>query len=242
MEEIIGITALREAAISKFERALASRFPSEKAKEWVRQNSLPYRELMTYYHCALMEVETKFKVLDEDFAIRENMNPIESIKTRIKSPESIVEKMIRNEFPLTVKSIEENLNDIAGIRVICSFESDIYKLADALLRQDDVILLREKDYIKRPKENGYRSLHLIIATPIFLHDEKRMMKVEVQLRTLAMDVWASLEHKIRYKKSIEDEAAMETVSEKLQICAQMSAELDRQMQLAKEAATGENIG
>ena len=183
---------------------------------------------MAYYKCAIMEVETKFKVLNENFSLGDDCNPIESIKTRLKSPKSIMEKMIRRGYPLTVESIEQNLFDIAGVRVICSFTSDIYKLADALLKQDDVFLLQKKDYIQNPKPNGYRSLHLIISTPIFLQSEKRMMKVEVQLRTIAMDAWASLEHKIRYKKS-NDRLSGEDCRQ-LEICAELCSQLDEKME------------
>ena len=183
---------------------------------------------MAYYKCEIMEVETKFKVLNENFSLGDDCNPIESIKTRLKSPKSIMEKMIRRGYPLTVESIEQNLFDIAGVRVICSFTSDIYKLADALLKQDDVFLLQKKDYIQNPKPNGYRSLHLIISTPIFLQSEKRMMKVEVQLRTIAMDAWASLEHKIRYKKS-NDRLSGEDCRQ-LEICAELCSQLDEKME------------
>ena len=198
------------------------------ASKWLEDHALPYMSLMAYYKCAIMEVETKFKVLNENFSLGDDCNPIESIKTRLKSPKSIMEKMIRRGYPLTVESIEQNLFDIAGVRVICSFTSDIYKLADALLKQDDVFLLQKKDYIQNPKPNGYRSLHLIISTPIFLQSEKRMMKVEVQLRTIAMDAWASLEHKIRYKKS-NDRLSGEDCRQ-LEICAELCSQLDEKME------------
>ena len=171
----------------------------------------PFKQMMSYYRCAAMEVETKFRVLDVQMSLNRENNPIESIKTRLKSPESIFEKLKRRDLPMTLSAIEENLNDIAGVRVICSFPEDIYLLADALLRQDDIVLLQEKDYIKNPKPNGYRSLHLIVETPIFLHDQKKQMRVEVQFRTMAMDWWASVEHKLRYKKP----AAPEEVNSEL---------------------------
>ena len=198
------------------------------AGKWVEEHALPYMSLMAYYKCAIMEVETKFKVLNENFSLGDDCNPIESIKSRLKSPKSIMEKLIRRGYPLTVDSIEQNLFDIAGIRVICSFTSDIYRLADALLSQDDVTLLQKKDYIQKPKPNGYRSLHLIISTPIFLQSEKRMMKVEVQLRTIAMDAWASLEHKIRYKKS--NDRLSEKDCEQLSLCAALCSQLDAKME------------
>ena len=172
---------------SALERLLLSRLPRKEISTLVQSYTQPYRELMSYYRCAMMEVETKFNVLNEELSLQYDRNPIESIKTRLKSPESIAEKLQRRGFPLTVESIEENLNDIAGVRVICSFPSDIYQLADAFLKQDDITLLQRKDYIAAPKPNGYRSLHLIVETPIFLHDQKRMMRVEVQFRTISMD-------------------------------------------------------
>ncbi len=191
-----------------------------------------YRRLMTYYSCAMMEVETKFKVLNSQFSMSREYNPIETIKTRLKSPESIMEKLQRKGLPMEASAIEDSLYDIAGIRVICPFIDDIYLLSDCLLAQDDVKLIEKKDYIERPKENGYRSLHLIIEIPIFLYNEKRMMKVEVQLRTIAMDFWASLEHRIRYKKDI-DEKLAEALSFELNDCAESSALLDIRMERIK---------
>ena len=173
-----------------------------------------------------MEVETKFNVLNEEYSLQYDRNPISSIKTRLKSPISIKEKLERNDFPVTTESIEQNLADVAGIRVICSFPEDVYALANALLRQDDIQLVKKKDYIKNPKENGYRSLHLIVAVPIFLSCEKRIMHVEIQLRTIAMDFWASLEHQIRYKKDTE---FTEDMMKELYECARVSAELDMRM-------------
>lgn len=187
----------------------------------------PYKELMSYYRCAMMEVETKFRVLSEALSMQYDRNPIESIRTRLKSPESIVEKLLRKNLPLTEASLENDLADIAGVRVICSFPSDIYALAESLLRQDDITLIEKKDYIASPKPNGYRSLHLIVEIPIFLHDHKREMKVEVQFRTISMDWWASLEHKIRYKKGLPDSAYIE---KELLECAQMGAALDDRME------------
>ena len=175
----------------------------------------------------MMEVSAKFNVLNEELSLQYDRNPIENIRTRLKTPESIAKKLQKREYPLTVESIENNLSDVAGVRVICSYTTDIYMLAEALTRQDDVILLQTKDYIKTPKPNGYRSLHLIIETPIFLHKEKRLMKVEVQLRTISMDLWASLEHKIRYKKVLPDS---NEIDKELLECAIMSAELEKRME------------
>lgn len=189
-----------------------------------------WQELMSRYRCAIMEVETKFRVLNEQFSLQHERNPIENIKTRIKSPNSIRKKLARKGVtPVTLSAIEENLNDVAGIRVICSFIDDIYMLTDCLVGQDDVTLLECKDYIKNPKENGYRSLHLIVEVPIFLQNEKRSMKVEVQLRTIAMEFWANLEHRLRYKKDLPEELQQATAGELYQ-CAELSAQLDRRMQ------------
>lgn len=191
------------------------------------------KSLMSCYQCALMEVETKFRVLNEQFSLNYEHNPIETIKTRLKSPESIREKLQRKKLPFSLKTIENELSDIAGIRVICSFVDDIYMLADCLLRQDDIQLIEKKDYIARPKDNGYRSLHLVVRVPIFLQNEKRLMKVEVQLRTIAMDFWANLEHKLRYKKNLPEDIVALTASELLE-CAQISAQLDLKMQKIRD--------
>lgn len=198
------------------------------ALDKIEDNMMPLKRLMAYYRCAIMEVETKFNVLNEEFSLEYDRNPIETIKTRLKSTESIIKKLVRRNFPLTVDSIEQNLNDIAGVRVVCSFLEDIYLLADCLLQQDDVKLIQVKDYIKNPKPNGYRSLHLIIEIPIFLKDEKKDMRVEVQLRTIAMDFWASLDHKLSYKKDIPEEEA-KLLRQELLECAQISADLDVRM-------------
>lgn len=198
------------------------------ALDKIEDNMMPLKRLMAYYRCAIMEVETKFNVLNEEFSLEYDRNPIETIKTRLKSTESIIKKLVRRNFPLTVDSIEANLNDIAGVRVVCSFLEDIYLLADCLLQQDDVKLIQVKDYIKNPKPNGYRSLHLIIEIPIFLKDEKKDMRVEVQLRTIAMDFWASLDHKLSYKKDIPEEEA-KLLRQELLECAQISADLDVRM-------------
>lgn len=200
---------------------------NEKIKEFIEERTMPYKELMAYYKCAMMEVETKFKVLSEELSLQYDRNPIEAIKTRLKSPESIIDKMRRRGLDFTVENIENNINDIAGVRVICGFPSDIYTLSEAFLKQDDIRLIRRKDYIENPKENGYRSLHLIIEIPIFLHDEKKLMKVEVQFRTISQDWWASLEHKIRYKKDI---VHTEEIAKELLECAEKAANLDNRME------------
>ncbi len=195
--------------------------------KWVKDHSENMTNLMSYYKCAIMEVETKLNVLNEEFSLQHDRNPINTIKTRLKSIISMTEKLERNNLSLTTENIEEYLNDVAGIRVICSFTDDVYIIANALLSQDDITLIRKKDYIAHPKENGYRSLHLLVNVPIFLQNEKKIMKVEVQLRTIAMDVWASLEHQLRYKKNYK---FTDEMAEELKKCADLSSELDYRME------------
>lgn len=203
----------------------------------MKERTLPYRELMAYCRCTMMEVEAKFRVLNEELALKFDRNPIEAIHTRLKTTESILNKMLRHDYPITTESIEENLNDIAGIRVLCTFPSDIPMLEESFLQQDNIHLLKRKDYISNPKPNGYRSLHLIVETPIYLHDTKRLMKAEVQLRTLSMDWWASLEHTIRYKKDIDFSAEL---VHKLWRCAEEAAVLDKRMEEIQRAVRKEN--
>ena len=197
--------------------------------DFMQNNTRPLNTLMAYYECAIMEIETKFKVLDKEFSLEYDRNPIETIKSRVKSMESILKKMKKKNLPITLEALEENLWDIAGVRVVCSFIDDIYYIADCFLKQDDITLIERKDYLQNPKPSGYRSLHLIVEVPIFLQNEKRPVKVEVQLRTIAMDFWASLEHKLRYKKNISDSEA-ELLAKELMECAQESAALDEKMQ------------
>lgn len=195
--------------------------------ELLAKTAEPFVRLMSYYRCAMMEIETKFKVLDEEFSLEHDRNPISSIKTRLKSLRSLKGKLKRKNLSFTIDDIENNINDVAGIRVICPFPEDVYTLANALLKQDDIETVEIKDYIKNPKENGYRSLHIIVAIPIFLAKEKRIMHVEIQLRTIAMDFWASLEHQLRYKKDAE---FTEEMANELYECAKISADLDLRME------------
>ena len=205
------------------------------------ENAMPqlqeFNKLMAYYRCAIMEIETKFNVLNEEFSLQYDRNPINGMKSRLKKFSSIVEKLERKNIPMSVEAIEENLNDIAGIRVVCAFPDDVYMLADAFLAQDDITLIKKKDYIANPKPNGYRSLHLIVSVPIFLAHEKRVMKAEIQLRTIAMDSWASLEHQLRYKKDFE---FTEHMANELQRCAELSAELDARMDTLRDLVQSEN--
>ena len=224
-----GGTSIRDYINEKKNEILLGRLTTNDFQDFFRENSQPIQSLFTYSECAMLEVETKFRVLNEEFTLVYDHSPIETIKTRLKTLESLIEKLNRYQVPLTLDSIRENINDIAGVRVICSFPDDIYSLAECFLEQDDITLIDCKDYIKNPKDSGYRSLHLIVSVPIFLEHEKRDMKVEVQFRTIAMDFWASLEHKIRYKQDLPEEVAAELYDELLE-CAQISADLDMRMQ------------
>ena len=188
----------------------------------------PVNSMLTDYQCAVMEVETKFNVLNSRLSLLEEHNPIESIKSRVKSLDSIVRKLDKLGLPITIESAEENLHDIAGVRVVCSFVDDIYRIEECFLAQEDVTLVKRKDYIRDPKPSGYRSLHLIIKTPVYTENGKKDMLVEIQMRTIAMDFWASLEHKLRYKKNLNPRTAEELAKE-LEACAEESASLDEKM-------------
>ena len=183
-----------------------------------------FRCLMMQYECAMLEVKTKLDVLNTELSVQNSRNPIESIKCRIKEPDSIMKKMKRQEIPFSVDNIEKNLNDIAGVRVICSFPDDIYELAESFLKQDDITLIEKKDYIKNPKKNGYKSLHMIVEVPIYSSKGPLKEKVEIQLRTVAMDYWSVLEYQIFYKKTENEEVAKE-----LKTYADEISELDAKM-------------
>lgn len=206
---------------------LASMVDAEQAAGLL-EKTRPFARLMMQYRCAMLEIRTKLDVLNNEMSLDSEQNPFESIECRLKSPMSILEKLERKGYPVTVESIEKNITDVAGVRVTCSFPSDIYQIAIKLACQDDLRVIESKDYIKNPKENGYRSLHLIVEVPIFLSNEKKYMKVEVQFRTIAMDFWASLEHKVRYKKKLADGA--EAIAAELKECADMIEEIDLKMQ------------
>lgn len=205
-----------------FFNALMTDATPEKFEEQTRK----FQEIMMWYGCAIREVKTKLEVLNDEFQITRNRNPIDSIKSRIKKPMSIFEKMQRRGYPVTLDAIVEEMHDIAGVRVICPFIEDIYEVADMLTQQDDIKILTRKDYIKFPKPNGYRSLHLVVEVPIFLSNEKKPMRVEVQVRTMAMDFWASLEHQIHYKKFDVSEDILQGLTD----CANVIYETDVKMQ------------
>lgn len=186
-----------------------------------------FEEIMMMYNGAMREVKTKLEVLNDEFQVKGQNNPIDFIKGRIKEPKSIIDKLKRKGLEITLENMLDNINDIAGIRVVCSFIEDIYKITDMLISQDDITLIKKKDYIKNPKDNGYRSLHLVVGVPVFFSNKKQPMRVEVQIRTIAMDFWASLEHQIRYKKY---ENVPAGIIEELKGCADIISVTDSKMQ------------
>ena len=186
-----------------------------------------YLEMAHLYDGAIRSIRTKLEILDREFSIHYSSNPIHHVDSRLKSPQSIVEKLHRKGFPVTIESAEEHLFDIAGVRIICNYIDDIYRLADLITRQQDIELVEQVDYIRQPKPNGYRSLHLVVRVPVFLSSHMELVPVEVQIRTIAMDFWASLEHQLRYKSDVEATASLKY---RLQLCAERSAALDLEMQ------------
>ena len=190
---------------------------------WINQ-AKEFQQEMMMYACAIRAVKTKLEVLNDELSVKNQ--PIEMIKSRVKKPASIVEKLRRRGFEVSVESMKKNLDDVAGIRIICSFVDDIYEVAEMLVRQDDVKVIAVKDYIKNPKENGYRSYHLIIEIPVFFSECKRSIRVEVQIRTIAMDFWASLDHQLKYKKEVANDPE---ISEELKQCADVIARTDEKM-------------
>lgn len=201
----------------------------------IKERFQNFQECMMMYSCAIREVRTKFEVLSDHLTVAYRRNPIEMIKSRVKKPDSIIEKLNRKGFEISTESVMKNLNDVAGIRVICSFVNDIYEVANMIASQDDVTVIEVKNYIENPKPNGYRSYHMIIEVPVFFANKKQNVKVEVQLRTIAMDFWASLEHSMKYKKNI---AHQEEVSLELKKCADLIAETDLKMQAINESING----
>lgn len=187
---------------------------------------IDYKELMMMYACAMKEIQTKFEILNTEFNVRYQRNPISSISTRLKKTASITEKLAKQGLPFSLDAIEQNIKDVAGIRIICPYVDDIYKIADALLKQDDITLVSRKDYIAEPKPNGYRSLHLIVKVPVFFAEHTKHMHVEVQIRTIAMDFWASLEHQLKYKQAVPNQ---EEIVEQLTACAEVINATDMKM-------------
>lgn len=198
------------------------------------ENTTKFNNLMMMYRCAIREVQTKLEVLNDEFSVENKRNPISFIKTRIKKPESIYRKLQKTGHTFTPENISTQLHDVAGIRVVCAFVDDIYTIADLLSSQDDITVLKIKDYIKNPKPNGYRSFHMIVEIPVFFSKGKTPMKVEIQIRTNGMDFWATLEHQLRYKKGIEEMEGYEDISHELLECAAAVINMDNEMQRIKD--------
>lgn len=186
-----------------------------------------WQEVMLVYNAALKQINTKLEILNDEFQHVHQYNPIEHIKSRIKTPESIVKKLRRHGYESTIENMVKYVNDIAGIRIICSFSSDIYQIAEMIRQQNDIHVVAVKDYIRKPKASGYKSYHMLVTVPVFLSDRRKDVKVEIQIRTVAMDFWASLEHKINYKF---EGNAPEHVKRGLIECAHMVSELDSRME------------
>lgn len=204
---------------------------SERQIEQVRQLKNKITRFLMMYKFALDEIETKVEILKEEFQLLHDYNPIEHTKTRLKSPESILRKVSRKGCGMSLHEIRENIKDIAGLRITCSFISDIYAVKSMLEKQSDLKIISIKDYIKNPKPNGYQSLHMLVQVPVFMSDRQELVYVEIQIRTIAMDFWASLEHKIFYKY---DEAVPEHLLKELKEAADTATELDKKMQRLHE--------
>ena len=198
------------------------------------KNAAKFNDLMMMYRCAIREVQTKLEVLDDEFSVEYKRNPISFIKTRVKKPESIYRKLQKLGYEFSAENIQEQLNDVAGIRVVCAFIDDIYTVADLLASQDDIKILKIKDYIKNPKPNGYRSYHMIVEVPVFFSRGKTPMRAEIQIRTNGMDFWATLEHQLRYKKGIEEMEGYDQISAELLESAHAMIEMDNEMQHIKD--------
>lgn len=203
------------------------KFLTQDDGEKIMEQMLRFVELEHLYESAIREVKTKLEILDSEFRAKYAYNPIHHIEDRLKSPQSLLGKMQRKKLPINVDSVRQNILDFAGVRVICNYIDDIYTVADLLTSQDDIHLIKRKDYIEDPKPNGYRSLHLVIETPVYLSDKKELVNVEVQIRTMAMDFWASLEHELKYKTDVEVSSEL---AEQLKECAETIAQTDIRMQ------------
>lgn len=191
------------------------------------KTAFEFQQIMMIYESAIKQLQTKLDILNKENKISGRRNPIETVKSRIKSPQSIAGKLQKKQLPITFESMQKNLNDIAGVRVICPYISDIYSVRDILLKQPDITLLEEKDYIKEPKESGYRSLHLVVQIPVYLSETTHNVKVEIQLRTIAMDFWACLEHELHYKTTAN---VPDSVRRELFRVAETIAITDREME------------
>lgn len=219
MNDLLELTALELTGLELESRSQEAISTFDQMKKFL--------QLQQLYNAAIKEVYTKLEILNDEYQVKFDYNPIHNIEYRLKSPKSIIGKLQKNNWPVTLESMRDNLFDIAGVRVICNYIDDIYRIEDFLGRQEDIEILRVRDYIKEPKENGYRSLHLIVEIPIFLSDCTELMPVEIQIRTIAMDFWASLEHHLKYKAKTEVSAKLR---ERLTLCAETISDLDEEMQ------------
>ena len=199
--------------------------------EHLFKNEALYQEMMMRYHCAILEMRTKLEVLSRDMVVRYRRNPIEFIESRLKKPTSIARKLRRNGSEVTVENMVEQVSDIAGIRVLCAYIDDIYEIARMLARQKDLRIINVKDYIKNPKENGYRSYHMIVEIPVYFSDQVRPVRCEIQIRTIAMDFWATLDHDMQYKKEVRD---ADEIMMELKKCADIIHATDEKMMRLRE--------
>lgn len=199
--------------------------------EHVFANEGQYQEVMVRYYCAILEMRTKLDVLSKDLTVRYRRNPIEFIESRLKSPSSIARKLEKAGVAVTIENMMSRLSDIAGIRVVCAYIDDIYEIARMLARQTDVRIITVKDYIKCPKDNGYRSYHMIVEIPVYFSDEVRPVRCEIQIRTIAMDFWATLDHDMQYKKRVED---ADEIMRELRECADIIHSTDEKMMRLRE--------
>ena len=190
-----------------------------------------YQSVMMRYHCAILEMRTKLEVLSRDMSVRYRRNPIEFIESRLKRPSSIARKLQKSGLEVTVENMTKHLSDIAGIRVLCAYIDDIYEIARMLAHQKDVEIITVKDYIKHPKDNGYRSYHMIVEIPVYFSDDVRPVRCEIQIRTIAMDFWATLDHDMQYKKQVED---AEQIMQELKDCADIIHQTDEKMMRLRE--------
>ena len=212
-----------EQILADTQHSLPDTLPTNEVAQLLKQ----FLTMQQLYNAAIRQISTKFEIFDEEFQILYSRNPIHHIESRLKSPRSIADKLVNRGYNLAVESAKQNITDIAGIRVICNYIEDVYTMADLLLKQDDISIIRISDYIKEPKTNGYRSLHIVASVPVALSTLTERVPVEIQLRTIAMDFWASLEHQLRYKSS---STIHDDLQHQLKDCAESIAEVDKKMQ------------
>ncbi len=223
----------KDQPVSSQPTALETQWLNAISPEDFIRNNRNFNKLMMNYRCAIREMRTKLEVLNDEFSVMNKRNPISSIKSRVKTPASIYDKLHRRGLPFTEESIIKNLDDVAGIRVICPFISDIYAMAELITAQDDINVLKIKDYIKTPKENGYRSYHMIVEIPVFFSEGKVPLRAEIQIRTIGMDFWASVDHQLHYKKTMNSVKDPAVIEKELWRCAETVHATDMHMEEIK---------